>query len=149
MIKQNRVWVQSLTLRHTLAATQRRLRPLHHSQTPHPPTPHPSEAPLAHADPNQHFMTGLTSLTTRWLRLCLYLSVMWVPGEQLVWRFCRRRPPLEASVDGWFLAGGIMPPVCLKTQVVQWIPALQPVLHVDIIPPRTMKYCVTMQYIKR
>ncbi len=144
MIKQNRVWVQSLTLRHTLAATQRRLHPLHHSQTPAAPHPPlcPSMAPLAHTDPNQHFMTGLTSLTTRLLCLCLYLSVMWVPEEQLVWRFCRRRPPLKTSVDGWFLSGGITPPVCLKTTVVQWIPALYHVLHVDKIPQCTMKYCV-------
>ncbi|KAK5906607.1 hypothetical protein CesoFtcFv8_004537 [Champsocephalus esox] len=91
MIKQNRVWVQSLTLRHTLAATQRRLHPLHHpaAASPHSPPLCPSMAPVAHTDPNQRFMTGLTSLTTRPLRLGLYLSVMRVPEE----RVCRRRRP--------------------------------------------------------
>ncbi|KAI9542501.1 hypothetical protein NQZ68_019183 [Dissostichus eleginoides] len=93
MIKQNRVWVQSLTLRHTLAATQRRLHPLHHPAAPSPHSPPlcPSMAPVAHTDPNQRFMTGLTSLTTRPLRLGLYLSVMRVPEE----RVCRRRPPQQ------------------------------------------------------
>ncbi|KAI4829059.1 hypothetical protein KUCAC02_023122 [Chaenocephalus aceratus] len=111
MIKQNRVWVQSLTLRHTLAATQRRLHPLHHpaAASPHSPPLGPSMAPVAHTDPNQRFMTGLTSLTTRPLRLGLYLSVMRVPEER------GSAAAAGLPIDGRFVSGGITAAVCLET----------------------------------
>lgn len=66
---------------------------------------------------------------------------MGVPEEQLVWRLCRRRPPLKASVDGWFLPGGITP-VWFKTTVVQRIPASCHNFNVGKTPPRIMKCCV-------
>lgn len=148
MIKQNRVWVQSLTLRHTLAATQRRLHPLHHSQTPPPLPPTPTH-PFAPAWP--HWLTQI-QISISWPA-----SHLWPHAYSACAFICQscESPrssssgdaavdglPWKTPVDGWFLSGGITPPVCLKTTVVQWIPALYHVLHVDKTPRCTTKYCV-------
>lgn len=130
MIKQNRIWVQSLTLRHTLAATQRRLHPLHHSQTPasSPAPPHP----FAPAQP--HRLTQI-QISISWPASHLWPHVY--SACAFICQSCEslgRSSSGDSAVDGlpwkpqwmcWFLSGGI------KTTVTQWIPALYRVLHGD------------------
>lgn len=104
MIKQNRVWVQSLTLRHTLAATQRRLHPLHHSQTPAslrrplaPARPCPlTQIQISISWPASHLWPHVHSA-------CAFICQSCESPEGgvggLVWRFYRWRPPWKTSED--------------------------------------------------